>query len=148
MGGTGILVFLDLVAYLVRRFLALESKELRVFKDEDFPDLTNDFELVMYATAPRRSESIGIELCEGAARIFEKMGDNLRSFRFIPIFSREAGERLNETSIDRIVGANARDGRLKKVWVCGPPKMNETFERELESIAPKYKLKKEDYEVF
>ena len=30
--------------------------------------------------------------------------------------------------------------RLRKVWVCGPPKMNETFDRAFDMVLPKYQV--------
>jgi hypothetical protein len=52
-GGTGILVFLDLVAKLLLQ-LALGS-------DKTFGET---FKLTLYFTAPSEAEAIGIELCK------------------------------------------------------------------------------------
>ena len=149
VGGTGILVFLDLVAYMLRRMLAgaAAGPGNEVFEGEEFPDLDDGFELVMYAAFPRRSEGIGLELCEGAARVSNKLTRGRGGFRFVPIFSREGGERLSAESIERILSEHSRNGRVKKLWVCGPPPMNETFERALEFLAPKYEISPQDCEV-
>ena len=96
---------------------------------------------------PRRSEGIGLELCEGAARVSNKLTRGRGGFRFVPIFSREGGERLSAESIERILSEHSRNGRVKKLWVCGPPPMNETFERALEFLAPKYEISPQDCEV-
>ena len=149
VGGTGILVFLDLVAYLLRRLLASPDAGpgYAIFNGEEFPDLDDGFELVMYAAFPRRSEAIGLDLCEGAARVSSKLARGRGGFRFVPIFSREGGERLTPESIERIMSEHTRNGRIRKLWVCGPPPMNETFERALEYLAPKYEISPQDCEV-
>ena len=36
---------------------------------------------------------------------------------------------------------------LKKIWVCGPPLMNETFDKALEKLLYKLRLKAHQIEV-
>lgn len=38
-------------------------------------------------------------------------------------------------------------GEISRIWVCGPPRMNEEFDRSLEKIAPKLGLTKHEYEI-
>jgi hypothetical protein len=56
-GGTGILVFVDLVAYLIRRNLKLmDTQEASQIDD-------SNFRFVLYASFPSREESIALEMC-------------------------------------------------------------------------------------
>ena len=111
VGGTGILVFLDLIAYMLRKAIAEDHPDRPMFKGERFDDLAPDFELIMYATFPRRADAIALDLCEGAARITTMKGRQ-GGFQFIPTYTRERGERLNERSIDRLLGMHARNGQI------------------------------------
>lgn len=36
---------------------------------------------------------------------------------------------------------------LKRIWVCGPPRMNEEFDKNLEILCPKYGIGKDQYEI-
>ena len=67
--GEGILPFLDLVAYLIRRMIAQDTPEMPFCRGERFDDLHPDFELVLYAWYPKRADGMGLELCEAAARM-------------------------------------------------------------------------------
>ena len=64
--GTGCLVFIDFVAYLVRKNLGLLSKQ----EDRQIDD--NNFKFVFYVSFNKRENSIGIELIEGLRDLCEK----------------------------------------------------------------------------
>ena len=54
--GTGILVFIDLVAHLVRKNLGqLDSKE--------DAQLSKGFQFILYVSFPKQEESIAFEMC-------------------------------------------------------------------------------------
>jgi len=36
---------------------------------------------------------------------------------------------------------------LKKIWVCGPPKMNEDFDKGLEKLSKKYGFNHDTYDI-
>lgn len=38
-------------------------------------------------------------------------------------------------------------GKMRRVWVCGPPAINEMFDKTLELLGPKLQLDKSDVEV-
>lgn len=55
--GTGILVFLDLVAFLIRKNLKL----LTPFEDAQIAN--KHFTFILYASFPSRAEAVGFDLC-------------------------------------------------------------------------------------
>ena len=79
VGGTGILVFSDLVAYLVRLNLSLLDEG-----DDNIIDKHN-FKFVLYASFARPEEVIGGQMLNGLQRICEKKG--LKNFELIYRFS-------------------------------------------------------------
>ena len=54
--GTGILVFIDLVAHLTRKVLGLLTEEENL-------QLSVKFRFVLYAAFPKEEEGIGLEMC-------------------------------------------------------------------------------------
>ena len=54
--------------------------------------------------------------------------------------SNESKERWNEKFIDKQLQSDK--GQISRVWVCGPPKMNQEFDISLEKICPKIGLSK------
>jgi predicted ferric reductase len=54
--------------------------------------------------------------------------------------------RWDSVFIERQVEIHSKNN-LKKIWVCGPPAMNETFDRTLGNIAGKYKLHRNQIEI-
>ena len=54
--GTGILVFIDLVAHLTRKVLGLLT-------EEENSQLSIKFRFVLYAAFPKEEEGIGLEMC-------------------------------------------------------------------------------------
>ena len=48
-------------------------------------------------------------------------------------------KRWDEKYIDQqLKGLNCAD--IKKIWVCGPPMMNEKFDKSLKALCPKYNI--------
>ena len=93
VAGTGVLVFIDLVAYLVRQNLDLLRAE-----DAEILDRPN-FKFVLYASFAKREEAVAIELIEGLQEITKKK--NLGNFEFVVRFSNEKGARWDEDYIER-----------------------------------------------
>jgi hypothetical protein len=59
-GGTGVLVFMDLVALMIRQTLGLLNNKpsIKIFEGKTF-------KFVLYASFPSRSDAVGLELLEG-----------------------------------------------------------------------------------
>lgn len=85
---------------------------------------------------PSREEGIAVELCEGLVKVCKQKG--VENFEFHPRYSKESKERWDGGFIDRALDTNhiGKD-HLKRVWVCGPPAMNEQFDRHLLALPSK-----------
>ncbi len=56
--GTGILVFIDLVAHLIR-------KNLGQMDPEEDAQLSGGFRFILYVSFPKQEEAIALDLCHG-----------------------------------------------------------------------------------
>ena len=122
--GTGVLVFLDLVAHLLMRNVFL-SKQPADQVDPQFMQLKDDFEFHLYVAFQDADQSIGLQLCEGLERINERLKYN--NFKLTirlseDIYAKKKPPRWDEKYIETELTPHA--GKLKKVWVCGPPILN------------------------
>jgi hypothetical protein len=90
--GTGVLVFVDLVANLIRFNLSLDKPT----KSERFE---KDFKFVLFVSFPNRNDSVALELCDGLAEVTKKLG--FTNFEIVKRFSNESKERWNEQWIER-----------------------------------------------
>ena len=90
--GTGILVFVDLVAFLVR-------KNLNLLKDHEKEYISEDFKFIFYVSFPNRRDSVALELVEGLADLTRKLG--LTNFELVKRFSNENGKRWDGDYIER-----------------------------------------------
>ena len=79
--GTGCLVFVDLVAHLIRKNLNLLSD------DEDTQLSRNDFKFVFYCSFRDRESAIALELLEGLNNLSKKT--DMNNFEFHVRFSNE-----------------------------------------------------------
>lgn len=93
VGGTGILVFSDLIAYMIRLNLGLLNEG-----DENILD-KHAFKFVLYASFARPEEVIGGPLLAGLQMICEKKG--LKNFELIYRFSNQKPPRWDENFIER-----------------------------------------------
>ena len=134
--GTGCLVFVDLVAHIIR-------KNLKLLNNDEDKELASDFKFVFYVSFPNRKESVAMELIEGCHNLAKKRG--LQNFELVCRFSNESKERWNDAYIERQLEIHQHQG-ISRVWVCGPPIMNEQFERALEKNAERFDLKHK-YEI-
>lgn len=129
--GTGVLVFLDLVAHLLMRNVFL-SKLSDENVDPQFKWIKQDFEFHLYVAFQDSDQSIGLELCEALERINEKL--HYTNFKLTirlseDIYAKKKPPRWDEKYIMAELTPHA--GKLKKVWVCGPPILNQTFDMAL-----------------
>lgn len=124
--GTGILAFMDLVARM-----ALGMIDAIAYEDRVHPE----FRLVLFASFISKENSFGLELLE-KLRTYSKA---LRSdqFELHLRFSVEKSVRWDNSFIE---GQLANNKGCKKIWVCGPPLMEENFDKYLYRLAPKFGL--------
>ena len=127
--GTGILVFLDLVsALLIKSTFERLSKPLPDGLDDR---IGKDFRLHLHVSFKNQEEAIGLDICEKLRDISSKFK---LTVRLGEISSLRWGKAYLNTELEKI------EGEIKRIWVCGPPSMNQAFDRGFELIRGKYKL--------
>jgi NAD(P)H-flavin reductase len=110
--------------------------------------VSDDFEFILYASFLNREQSIGLDLCEKLVEMNEKLG--MTNFKFtVRLSETEPGqEKPPRWNNDYIKGElTPLAGQMKKVWVCGPPIMNQTFDKAFESLEETLKIKKADLHI-
>ncbi len=140
VGGTGVLVFVDLIALLIRQNLGLlKSETPRIF------ETNSTFKFVLYASFASREDAVALELLEGLKEINQTLG--LRNFHLELRFSNDGmGQRWDRDFIIRNIEIWQKEG-LTKAYVCGPPVMNELFDRTIESLISQQVLDRSIVEV-
>ena len=115
VAGTGILPFMDLIALMAKGGSDLGSK----------------FKLTLFASFHTRADALGIELLE-ALDAKQKSSGKLYELH-LRIKSELKGQqaRWDADFISKQVEANAK---ATKIFVCGPPSMNELFDRTIEPL--------------
>lgn len=93
----------------------------------------NRFKFVFYISFASRSDSVGIKLCEALADYCKI--NALANFEVVIRLSREGinADRWDSAFIRKEL-AKHNANEVRKVWVCGPPPMSETFEKTFEEI--------------
>ena len=137
--GTGVLVFLDLVTQLLLKN-AFESDGKKL--PDEMKVYEGDFEFHLYVAYQDRESAIGLDVIEALEGVNSKLGlSNFKAIvrlsqsndggpkppRWTPAYIEEQLEPLKDS--------------LQRVWVVGPPSLNETFDKTLEAIGPKINLK-------
>ena len=140
--GTGSLVYLDLVsALLLRNRFKGTGKKIPEDLDED--QIDDDFKFHLYVSFQNQESSIGLDLCTKLMKMNKQFG--IDNFKLTVRLSDGADDEIDEDSgveylkrrwnkdfIDERVSEHS--GEIKRIWVCGPPIMNETFDKAFESI--------------
>ena len=112
--GTGCLVFVDLVAHLIR-------KNLNLLPDHEENQLSRkDFKFIFYLSFRDRDSGIAVDLIQGLHELSKKT--DMNNFECYIRYSNESRQRWDRLWILNQLKIHQDD--LKKVWVCGPPKMN------------------------
>ena len=135
-GGTGCLVFLDLVAYLLKLNTGIPLSQKK-------PAFDTSFKFVLYVSFQSREESIALELCEGLKKVCEQKSIN--NFEFHARFSNESKAHWNK---EFVLNQLKNYQPLSKVWVCGPPIMNEEFDKILEKDGMTFGIDRHNYEIY
>ena len=90
------------------------------------------FRFILYVSFENRKDALALEIIEGLYEITQKKG--LKNFDLvIRLSSEKAGSRWDGNFIKRQFKIRAGE-TISKVWVCGPPVMNEVFDRTFESM--------------
>eukprot|EP00347_Sterkiella_histriomuscorum_P024123 403332230 len=138
VAGTGILVFVDLVAFLIRQNLGLMNQmDSRILHKEKF-------KFTLYASFPKEEEALCLDLLEGLQEITNKSEN--KNFELILRISSKTKQRWDNEYIQRQLQLQTQTD-LRKIWVCGPPAMNETFDRCLDQLGPQFGLNRNQWEI-
>lgn len=124
--GTGALCFVDMMAHIALAELGLLSQEdLQVGSIDP-----TKFEMHLYASFPSKAEAVAWDLMEALDAYCKRKGS--KSFELHPRLSKEKinTARWNEPWIEKtLLTYPAKE--VERMWCCGPPVMNETFDRTL-----------------
>lgn len=147
VGGTGILPFIDLFAYLARRLISKNCKQGQVFEGETFEDYMGDAKFIVYAYYPDRDNAIGVEFTEKVAQLFAHFGLHDR-FMFVPQYTRNRDKKLATTNdVISLMQSLPAQTDLKNVFVCGPPPMNNMFQRISSRLCSEFGLQSHQIDV-
>ena len=129
--GTGALVFLDLVsALLIKNCFERDGRKL----PEGIDFFEEGFEFHLYCSFADRETAIGLDLIEMLQNVCAKL--NLTNFKATVRLAKANGApkppRWNTEFIEEQL--KPHDGKIERVWVCGPPAMNQLFDEGLESL--------------
>jgi len=127
--GTGILPFMDLLAYIGRSLLKRNNPDYAIFPDERFKDLHLNarFEVFCYFTSEKAS--ICLEFITLLEDLHDKYGVG-HLFKLHLIFTREGGKKFEDDEIITLLeDYKTSFSKINKVYVCGPPPMCIQFQR-------------------
>lgn len=134
VGGTGILPYMDFFAYIGRQFIAKNSKESAVFANEDFNVDTSDMTVTIYAYHTDAANAVGYEFMSNLQKVYKKFNGEDK-FNYIPQFTRAGHRKLSLEVVNELLSDQKSKSGVNKVWVCGPPPMNNLFYRYKSQIA-------------
>ena len=109
--------------------------------------MEGNFKLYLYVSFPSREESVALELFEALADYCNRNGR--KNFDLYVRLSQEGKnpQRWSQEFVLQQLGKFNVD-EIKKIWVCGPPAMNETFDRAFHSgNAQVSQLSQEQFEI-
>uniref|UniRef100_A0A7S3KIP2 Cytochrome b5 heme-binding domain-containing protein n=1 Tax=Euplotes crassus TaxID=5936 RepID=A0A7S3KIP2_EUPCR len=128
-GGTGILPFMDLFAYLGRRLVATSCPDYSIFSDEVISTKESKAKFLIHAYFQTREDCIGIELVERIEKLYQKYNKGAL-FKLNLILTNRGGEKLSDDDIVELMeDYSVANGGLNKLLVCGPPPMDMQFHK-------------------
>jgi NAD(P)H-flavin reductase len=132
--GTGALVYLDLVARLILQNSGNLPSDCERFSD--------DFFFHYFVSFVNRDEAIGLDLCEALVELNKRKGINNFSLTVRLSEAKDGAPRAVRWNKEYVMpvlkdiesgkyGEQGKETKIKKVYVCGPPVMNECFDKDL-----------------
>lgn len=136
--GTGVLVFIDLVAHLILRILV--EKENLTLGEFTEPKLNlSQFKLVLYTSFANDKEAIGLPLIEALKTLCEKHDYPSLFTHNSRISSQPSGKQRWTQQFFTEKVKEAKAAGAKNLWVCGPPLMQEQCDKALYEMEPEDK---------
>ena len=88
-----------------------------------------------------------MEFCEKISNLFQHFGVE-DEFKFVPQFSRSGDKKLStlEDILTFLKGFKSKES-LKNIFVCGPPPMNNLFQRYKSKIQDELSLEEHQIEI-
>jgi ferredoxin-NADP reductase len=126
--GTGILPFLDLFDYLLESVLEESNHVVNIFR--------NGFRLHVYASFINIADFVGLDICEKLTQACTESGFP-DAFRLtVKASNTQASEFFKTTNrdFDTSFISSTFDTNCQKVFVCGPPKFNDSIPQDLKSL--------------
>ena len=131
--GTGVLVFLDLISHMLLRTYykhyvdpAKVPKEMHQLKD--------DFTFMFFVSMLSMDSEIGLNMCEALQKVNRKLGET--NFKLTVRISKRwdgfRGEVWDKKFVEDQLAPHAGD--IRKVWISGPPGMNETLDKSFDEL--------------
>ena len=110
---------------------------------------SSNFKFVLYMAFPTEEEAIGIQLCKGLEQIVQDSKNPIFEFHLRLSGSgprtQSNQQRWDQDFLEGVL--TSFQGQISKVWVCGPPRMNEEFDRALSKMASDFKLGRDQIEI-
>lgn len=134
--GTGVLVFLDLVSHLLLRSYYKHYVDPRNVP-KAMNQLKDNFVFLFYVSMPCMDSEIGLNVCEALQKVNRKLGET--NFKLTVRISKRWDGFRGEVWDEKFVDDNLSPytGQIKKVWISGPPGMNETLDKSFEKLSDK-----------
>ena len=117
VGGTGILPYMDLFAYMVRSVIAKNSESNCIFSGEKFEHDMSDVHLVLYTYFQDDKNAVGFDFVSQMAEVYKRLGIE-NQFTLVPKFTRQGDKRLDKESMLEILTNQKNKTGLDKIWVC------------------------------
>ena len=137
--GTGVLVFLDLLSHLLLR------SYYKHYQDEipsELDQLDDSFVFLFYVSMLSMDSEIGLNICEALQKVNRKLGEN--NFKLTVRISKRwdgfRGQVWDEKFVDEAL--TPYTGQIRKVWISGPPSMNEGLDKAFDNLADKLQISK------
>lgn len=125
------LVFVDIVARMLLGNLGIIPESECFHKD---------FKFHFYASFMHRNESVALDLLEALEKVQKKKG--LDQYKLILRLSKSDAAvkppRWDRKYLESELANCKKQAKINKIWACGPPLMDEQFDRILLDIAHTY----------
>jgi len=103
--------------------------------------LKDDFVFLFYVSMLSMDQEIGLNICEALQKVNKKLQET--NFKLTVRISKRwdgfRGEIWDQKFVDDNLSPYA--GNIRKVWISGPPGMNETLDKSFEKLATKLGIK-------